>query len=86
MGKCNLATIMASNAEITAPESPWHTAGEAASYLKIERKTLLLWVRQGKLKGYPLSGTERVTWRFLRDDLDAMLLSPSVASANRRKM
>ena len=39
--------------------------------------------RQGTIKGYVLSGTERVTWRFLRSDLDAKLLPPTVA-LNRR--
>jgi integrase len=49
----------------------WLTATEAASYLRIEPRTLLLWARQGKVNGYVLSGTRRITWRFLRSDLDA---------------
>src|SRR5271169_4349394 len=63
--------------------SQWLTAGEAARHLKIEPRTLLLWARQGKVKGYILSGTDRVTWRFLRSDLDAKLVPPTVA-LNRR--
>ncbi len=59
--------------------SPWMTAAEAASYLRIETRTLLLWARQGKVKGHVLSGTHRQSWRFLQADLDAMLLEPSVA-------
>ena len=33
----------------------WLTAGEAADYLKVKARTLLCWVRQGKIKGYALS-------------------------------
>ena len=53
--------------------SEWLTAAEAASYLKIERRTLLAWVREGTVKGYPLHGTKRRVWRFRREDLDASL-------------
>lgn len=67
----------------TLPQSEWLTATEAASYLRIKPRTILTWARQGHVKGYVLSGTERVTWRFLRSDLDAKLLSPTVA-LNRR--
>jgi predicted site-specific integrase-resolvase len=63
----------------TLAESKWLTSGEAARHLKVEPRTLLLWARQGKVKGYILSGTQRVTWRFLRSDLDATLTPPSVA-------
>lgn len=57
----------------------WLTSKEAADYLKIQRRTLLQWARSGKVKGYVLSGLDRITWRFLIPDLDAMLTSPSVA-------
>ena len=62
----------------------WLTAKEAASYLKVESRTLLQWARRGKVKGYTLSGTRRVTWRFLHADLDGMLSAPSVACEPRR--
>jgi excisionase family DNA binding protein len=68
----------------TVPQSAWLTATEAASYLRIESRTLLLWARQGKVKGYVLSGTKRVTWRFLRSDLDATLHIASRALNNGR--
>jgi excisionase family DNA binding protein len=58
--------------------SKWMTAQEAASYLRIEKRTILFWTRHGKLKGYRLSGTKRYVWRFLSTDLDAMLKPPSV--------
>ena len=70
----------------------WLTAREAAAYLKVKVRSLLLWVRQGKIKGYALSGTRRRVWRFRREDLDAALLShpvlmsekPTVLSTERR--
>jgi len=45
-----------------------------SEHLKIKPRTLLLWTKQGKVKGYKLSGTKRHIWRFLREDLDAALL------------
>ena len=52
----------------------WMTASEAAGYLRVKTRTLLQWVRQGKVRGYPLSGIKRRVWRFQQIDLDAMLL------------
>lgn len=51
----------------------WLTSEEAAAYLKIPRRTLLSWVREGHIKGYPLHGVKRRVWRFQRADLDAAL-------------
>ena len=51
----------------------WLTATEAAAYLKVKPRTILQWAKEGRLKGYRLSGTALVTWRFLRSDLDANL-------------
>ncbi len=56
----------------------WLTASEAAAYLRIKVRTLLLWVRQGKVKAFALSGTKRHVWRFRQADLDAALLEASV--------
>lgn len=42
----------------------WLTADEAAKYLKVKTRSLLLWVRQGKVQAYPLSGTKRRVRRF----------------------
>jgi excisionase family DNA binding protein len=56
----------------------WLTAIEAAQYLKVKVRTLLLWVRQGKVKAFALSGTKRRVWRFRRQDLDAALLESPV--------
>ena len=57
----------------TVSQSDWLTAGEAAEYLKVKKRSLLLWVRQGKVKAYALSGTKRRIWRFRREDLDTAL-------------
>jgi len=62
----------------------WLTATEAAAYLKVEPRTLLMWARQGKIKGFVLSGTQRVTWRFRKEDLDRTMSTPSVALTKRR--
>lgn len=64
-------------------ESPWFSSEEAALYLKIDRRTLLEWARQGKVKGYKLCGVIRHVWRFRQSDLDAMLCSSSADSAEK---
>jgi excisionase family DNA binding protein len=56
----------------------WLTAQEAAGYLRVKTRTLLIWARAGKVKGYVLPGSERHVWRFQQSDLDATLVSPSV--------
>ena len=60
--------------------SEWLTAGEAAQYLKIRTRTLLLWVRRGKVKAHALSGTQRHVWRFRREELDAALFHPALGT------
>ena len=75
----------------TNNQSEWLTVKEAAKYLKIKPRTLLLWVRQGKVKGFALSGTKRRAWRFRYADLDSALVespvlpstTPSVRPAER---
>ena len=63
------------------PHSDWLTVAEAAAYLKVKPRSLLLWVRQGKIRGYALSGIKRRVWRFRAEDLDAALVAvPLVAS------
>jgi len=72
-------------------QSEWLTAQEAARHLKIKTRTLLLWVREGKVKAFALSGIKRHVWRFRKPDLDAALmespvlpsLAPSVCPAER---
>jgi excisionase family DNA binding protein len=64
--------------EATNNKSEWLTADEAANHLKVKPRTLLLWVRQGKVKAFALSGTKRRVWRFRQADLDAALLESPV--------
>lgn len=61
-----------------APTGGWLTAAEAAAYLMVKPRSLLLWVRQGKIPAYALSGTRRRVWRFRREDLDSTLLAHPV--------
>jgi excisionase family DNA binding protein len=68
----------ASNQSGSAPTGQWMTATEAAQYLKVKARTLLLWARQGKVKAFALSGTKRRVWRFRQTDLDAALVEPAV--------
>lgn len=63
--------------------SEWLTANEAAEYLRVKPRTLLLWARQGKAKAYQLSGIARHVWRFRQSDLDAMLAPSSAVPAER---
>jgi excisionase family DNA binding protein len=63
----------------------WLTANEAAAYLKVRPRTLLLWARQGKIPAHRLSGIQRCVWRFLRVELDAMLGVSSADSAEGRQ-
>jgi len=71
--------MSASIPKVDTAVSSWMTTAEAAAYLRIKPRTILLWARQGHIKAHILSGTRRVTWRFLRSDLDATLTPPSVA-------
>jgi excisionase family DNA binding protein len=60
-------------------ETVWLTATEVSRYLKIKPRTVLKWAKEGRIPGHALSGSKRVTWRFLKSELDAMLALPSAA-------
>jgi excisionase family DNA binding protein len=62
-------------------DSDWMTAAEAAQYLRVKSRSLLLWVRQGRIPAYALSGTKRRIWRFRKIDLDNAVLSRPVLSS-----
>jgi excisionase family DNA binding protein len=66
-------------------EIEWLTAKEAAEYLKVRPRTLLLWARQGKVPAHRLSGIRRCIYRFLRRELDLMLGVSSADSADGRQ-
>ena len=57
----------------------WLTAEEAGQYLKVKTRTILKWAKEGRIPAHALSGCKRVTWRFLKSELDAMLTPPSAA-------
>jgi excisionase family DNA binding protein len=73
----SIETAASTKAFETATSLPdvWLTTAEAATYLKVKPRSLLLWVRQGKVKEYALSGTRRRVWRFRKQDLDDSVLS-----------
>jgi excisionase family DNA binding protein len=66
-----------------AERATWLTAAEVAAYLNFKVRTILLWARQGRVKAYALTGTQRRVWRFLQVDLDAIVIQkkPVVSSA-----
>jgi excisionase family DNA binding protein len=66
-----------------AERPTWLTAREAAQYLNVKVRTILLWARQDRVKAYALTGTRRRVWRFLQADLEAMVTQkkPVVSSA-----
>ena len=72
------------NSSVSAPSlkavslCQWLTTAEAANYLRVKPRSLLLWVRHGRMQAYALSGTKRHIWRFRQEDLDSALLSHPV--------
>lgn len=60
----------------------WWTGHEAAAYLKVEYRTVLRWAKQRKIPAHPLSGQKRITWRFLKSELDHAILTPPSAAGS----
>jgi excisionase family DNA binding protein len=56
----------------------WLTAKEAALYLRANHRTILLWARQGRIKGHRLTSTKRSVWRFRREELDMAFAPPQL--------
>jgi excisionase family DNA binding protein len=50
---------------------PFIDAAEAATFIKLHRKTLLHLAREGSIPAHPLTGSRRRVWRFLVSELDA---------------
>lgn len=48
------------------------TSAEAAEYLGVHRKTLLIWTRTGLVTAYTMPGNRRLR-RYRRADLDAAM-------------
>ena len=58
----------------------WLDSNEAARYLKLKQRTVLKWAKEGRIPAHRLSGCKRVTWRFLKSELDSVMLgAPSAA-------
>lgn len=51
----------------------WMNAVEAAQYLRVAHRTVLLWAKTGRIPAHRLSGAQRITYRFRADELDAHL-------------
>jgi excisionase family DNA binding protein len=68
----------------TLPQSEWLTSNEAAQYLKVKPRSLLLWTRQEKIKAYVLSGTKRRIWRYRREHLDSSLVAVTPVGTTER--
>jgi excisionase family DNA binding protein len=66
-------------------QTEWLNTTEAARHLKVKPRTLAQWARENKVPAHRLSGNQRVTWRFLRVELDAMLLPSSAVPAEGRQ-
>lgn len=51
----------------------WLTPKEAAAYLKVSPRTICQWARAGEIPAHKLCGNLRSTYRFTREELDAIL-------------
>jgi excisionase family DNA binding protein len=51
----------------------WLNAAEAAAYLRVSHRTVLLWAKLGRIPAHKLSGAARITFRFCADELDSFL-------------
>jgi excisionase family DNA binding protein len=65
---------------VSTVETQWMTAVEAAEYLKVQPRTILKWAKAGTIPAHALSGCQRVTWRFLKSELDGAMLKPPSAA------
>jgi excisionase family DNA binding protein len=59
------------NAILVDGMEPFIDAAEAATFVKLHRKTLLHLAREGSIPAHPLTGNRRRVWRFLVSELDA---------------
>ena len=55
--------------------SDYMTAQEAAKYLRVNHRTLLMWARKQQVPAIPLGGAHRKTWLFSKVTLDEHLRS-----------
>lgn len=52
-------------------EHVWFSVEEAADYLRVSKRTIYRWVRDGLLPGYRAG--PHGPWRFRREDLDGVM-------------
>jgi excisionase family DNA binding protein len=57
------------------------TAREVAELLGFSVDTVLRWTREGKLRGYRISGTKHGRLRYIENDLEALLDERATAAA-----
>jgi excisionase family DNA binding protein len=62
---------------MTPLTSQWLNAAEAAQHLRIATRTVLRWAKLGMIPAHALSGSQRITYRFRADELDAHLSPPT---------
>jgi len=55
----------------TPSTEPFVDPDMAAQFVKLHRKTLLRFARQGLIPAHPLAGNKRKKWRFLFSELDS---------------
>jgi excisionase family DNA binding protein len=68
-------TVTGAAEAATAPDTPWLTRNEAASYARVSVRTIDTWAASGKLRRYVADDSRLV--RFRREDVDAvMVLKP----------
>jgi hypothetical protein len=56
---------------VDPPTEPFIGAAEAATFIKLHRKTLLRFAREGLIPAHPITGDRRRRWIFLISELDA---------------
>lgn len=60
----------------------WLDTKTAADHIRVKPRTLLSLVKRGLIPAHQLSGSQRVTWRFLASELDRALLERSTGATN----
>lgn len=72
------------NSNTLAAPHRWLNAREAALFLGIKPRTVLLWARQGRIPAVALAGTQRRLWRFSLAALEAFIANGSPVISSRQ--
>ena len=71
-----MSTLSSSTLASVPPIEHFVDADEVALFLKIDRRTVLRFVREGKIRAHPLDPTAtKKDWRFLLSEVDAWMRS-----------